>query len=116
VLPATARVRHGGEFAAVLGKGGHARRGGVVVHAARRADGSTGGARVGFIVSKAVGPAVTRNLVKRRLRHLAADRLTGWPPDTDVVVRALPSAADTDYQRLGTDLTDAMTAILRRRT
>src|SRR3954468_21017991 len=30
--------------------------------------------RVGLVVSKAVGPAVTRNLVKRRLRHLVRER------------------------------------------
>lgn len=30
--------------------------------------------QVGFVVSKAVGPAVTRNLVKRRLRHLTRAR------------------------------------------
>jgi ribonuclease P protein component len=48
---------------------------------------------VGFVVSKAVGPAVTRNRVKRRLRHLAADQLTLTPAGTDLVVRALPSAS-----------------------
>ena len=32
-------------------------------------------ARVGFVVSKAVGNAVVRNRVKRRLRHLARERL-----------------------------------------
>ena len=31
--------------------------------------------RVGFVVSRAVGPATTRNLVKRRLRHLSRERL-----------------------------------------
>ena len=47
----------------------------MVVHLlASRPSASAGSAvtpRVGFVVSKAVGPAVTRNLVKRRLRHLA---------------------------------------------
>ena len=33
------------------------------------------GPRVGFVVSKAVGNAVARNRVKRRLRHLARERL-----------------------------------------
>ena len=48
------------------------------------------------MVSKAVGNAVTRNRVKRRLRHLAAASLpqVGFP--VDVVVRALPPAASAD--------------------
>ena len=60
--------------------------------------------RVGFVVSKAVGNAVTRSSVKRRLRHLARERLS-WLPDSAVlVVRALPAAADASYAALGSDL------------
>lgn len=59
---------------------------------------------MGFVVSRKVGNAVTRNRVKRRLRHLARDLAS--PFDTDVVVRALPSAA-SEPQRLGGDLSDA---------
>ncbi len=45
-------------------------------------------------MSKAVGNAVTRNRVKRRLRHLAAAAsLPSTPFRVDVVVRALPAAA-----------------------
>ena len=49
--------------------------------------------RVGFVVGKAVGNAVTRNRVRRRLRHLAAAELSGTPDRVSVVVRALPRAA-----------------------
>jgi RNase P protein component len=48
---------------------------------------------VGFIVSKAVGNAVTRNRVKRRLRHLSRGLLEETPRHTLVVVRALPPAS-----------------------
>lgn len=48
--------------------------------------------RVGFVVSKAVGNAVTRNRVKRRLRHLVAERVHD-PLAALVVVRALPGCA-----------------------
>lgn len=61
-------------------------------------------ARVGFVVSKAVGPAVTRNLVKRRLRHLTRERTVGLPQQGMVVVRALPAAADASYQELAAEL------------
>src|SRR5680860_567976 len=42
--------------------------------------------RVGFVVSKAVGPAVTRNKVSRRLRHLARERTSALPPHGMLVV------------------------------
>ena len=60
--------------------------------------------RVGFVVSRAVGPAVTRNLVKRRLRHLCRDRLHVLPPGSMLVVRALPGAASAGYEELGREL------------
>jgi ribonuclease P protein component len=62
------------------------------------------GPRVGFVVSKAVGPAVTRNLVKRRLRHLARERTSRLPAEGMLVVRALPSAADASYVELAHEL------------
>jgi ribonuclease P protein component len=63
-----------------------------------------GAPRVGFVVSKAVGPAVTRNLVKRRLRHLARARLGVLPAGSMLVVRALPAAASAGYEDLAQEL------------
>jgi ribonuclease P protein component len=63
---------------------------------------------VGFIVSKAVGPAVTRNLVKRRLRHLARERLTSLPGSAVLVVRALPASAAATYADLAADFDSAL--------
>ena len=54
---------------------------------------SRSGPRIGFVVSGAVGNAVTRNRVKRRMRHLAAAHVPGTPGGIDIVVRALPRAA-----------------------
>jgi ribonuclease P protein component len=59
---------------------------------------------VGFVVSKAVGPAVTRTLVKRRLRHLARERTGALPRHGMLVVRALPAAADASYDQLAREL------------
>ncbi|WP_372734309.1 ribonuclease P protein component, partial [Nocardioides sp.] len=47
-------------------------------------------ARAGLVVSKAVGNAVVRTRVKRRLRHQLAARLDRVPLGATVVVRALP--------------------------
>lgn len=59
--------------------------------------------RVGFIVSKSVGNAVTRNLVKRRLRELARMTIAEQPVGSAVVVRALPPAAAASWQQLSKD-------------
>ena len=71
------------------------------------------GPRVGFVVSKAVGNAVTRNHVKRRLRHLARERLSSLPGSGVLVVRALPAAADASYDALGADLDSAFQRLER---
>jgi ribonuclease P protein component len=60
--------------------------------------------RVGFVVSRAVGAAVTRNRVKRRLRHLMRERFAALPPASLVVVRAMPGAAGATYRDLGDEL------------
>jgi ribonuclease P protein component len=63
-----------------------------------------GGPRVGLVVSKAVGPAVTRNKVARRLRHLARERTGRLPLHGMLVVRALPPAAHASYDELAAEL------------
>lgn len=68
-------------------------------------------ARAGFIVSKAVGSAVVRNKVKRRLRHIVRERLSALPPGSMLVVRALPAAADVPYARLAADFDAALAAV-----
>jgi putative membrane protein insertion efficiency factor len=71
-------------------------------------------ARAGFVVPRAVGPAVTRNRVKRRLRHLLATRLDTLPAGARVVVRALPASAAAGYPDLGAAL-DRGLAVARSR-
>lgn len=62
-------------------------------------------ARFGFIVSKAVGDAVTRNTVRRRLKAVCAEALPDVRDGADVVIRALPSAATATYQDLRSEVT-----------
>jgi ribonuclease P protein component len=50
--------------------------------------------RFGVIVSKAVGNAVNRNLVRRRLRALGRGRVDAGGRGEDVVIRVLPGSVD----------------------
>ena len=71
-------------------------------------------ARIGFIVSRAVGTAVVRNRVKRRLRVLARGYLGVLPTGSLLVVRANPPAAAARQADLAADLDLVMNRLLRR--
>ena len=117
MLPASARLRRRDEFTQAIRGGRRAGRGGLVVHlviAQTAEPGNPAPTRAGFIVSKAVGNAVTRNLVVRRLRHLIRDRLPSLPAGSQLVVRALPAAAVRSFDVLGRDLDDALRRVLPR--
>ena len=72
-------------------------------------------ARAGFVVSKAVGNAVVRNSVRRRLRHLVRPLLGDLPGGTMLVVRALPASAGASFATLGSDLEAALASARRPR-
>lgn len=61
-------------------------------------------ARFGFVVTKKVGNAVNRNLVRRRLRAAARELVDGGLEGMDVVVRAHPSSATADWASLRDEL------------
>src|SRR5690554_1066176 len=103
-------MRRPGDFQGAMRGGVRAGRDAIVVHLAP----GDGNAKVGFVVSKAVGNAVTRNLVKRRLRAVVAERLTGLPTGSLVVVRALPPAAQTPFMELGVQFDSALRRISQR--
>jgi ribonuclease P protein component len=125
VLGAAQRLRRRSEFTATVRGGRRGSRGVLVVHLSRPAVGtSTAPARTGeqelppragFVVTRAVGGAVARNRVRRRLRHLVRDRLAGLPASATLVVRALPGAAERGYAQLADDLDGAIAAAQRPR-
>ncbi|WP_156738627.1 ribonuclease P protein component [Occultella aeris] len=102
MLPAQHRMRRGDEFADAIRFGARSGTPRVVVH--YRGSTRAEPARVGFVVSKAVGGAVQRNLVKRRLRAISASRLETFPIGSSVVVRALPPAAAATFPELERDV------------
>jgi ribonuclease P protein component len=115
VLAAAQRLRRSADFAAVVRGGRRAGRGTVVVHLLLDEPAHPAGARAGFVVSKAVGNAVVRNRVRRRLRHLVRPRLAALPDGALVVVRALPAAADASFASLASDLDAALDTARRPR-
>jgi ribonuclease P protein component len=98
------------DFRATVRHGVRVGRSTVVVHAARS---DSADVLVGLVVSKSVGNAVTRNTVKRQLRHLAGSRLADTPAGSRVVLRALPAAASAP-QQLRADLASAWRAAIER--
>ena len=112
MLPAAARMRRRAEFEAVVENGSRAGKPLVSGHLlVRSVDESP---RVGFIVSRRVGPAVVRNKVRRRLRHLARAYLRSLPGGSLLVLRANPRAATARQEDLAAEL-DLVIAVLLRR-
>jgi len=68
--------------------------------------------RVGVIVSRSVGNAVDRNLVRRRFRALGRQFVDAGAHGNDVVVRALPGAAQRSWTTLADDMHTALDAPL----
>lgn len=118
MLPTEHRLRRREDFATAVRRGRRAGRPLLVVHLRsgvmdpHAPEGNAPPPRAGFVVSKAVGGAVVRNKVKRRLRHLVRDRLALLPPGSLVVVRALPGAGDADHAQLARDLDAALQRLL----
>lgn len=112
VLPRANRLRSSSEYEIVVRRGSRATARSLVLHALSRSGG--GPTRVGFVVSRAVGNAATRNLVKRRLRALVAERLSALGDEVSLVVRANPAAAVKSFDDLGRDLDTGMQALARR--
>ena len=97
--------------------GARAARPSVVVHCVDKRERASQPVLIGFVVSKAVGNAVTRNRVKRRMRAVMMD----WLTSTDqvltgklIVVRALPALASAPFDHLHTDVIGAVTTAVRR--
>ncbi|WP_225725710.1 MULTISPECIES: ribonuclease P protein component [unclassified Nocardia] len=127
MLPEPYRLHHRADFSRTVRRGQRIGRRDLVVHvlvhgydgsvgASGREDGPApagplvrvGGPRFGLIVSKAVGSAVVRHRVARRLRHMCARVIPELPAEADVVIRALPGAADAGSDELLRQLRGAL--------
>ncbi len=111
MLPPENRLTRGEDIRQATRKGRRAGSKTLVVHLWVPSEATEGPARAGFVVSKAVGNAVTRNRVKRRLRHLAREQISTLPGSAVLVVRALPASAEASYADLGADLASTVARV-----
>ncbi|OEI68096.1 ribonuclease P protein component [Curtobacterium sp. ER1/6] len=106
------RIVRGDDYRSVVRRGRRSATAHVVVSVVRRSAGAEvppdGPTRFGFIVAKTVGNAVTRNSVRRRLKAIAHGLLTEVPTGHDVVIRALPAAAQATWPTLLGDVSRSL--------
>lgn len=107
VLPAEHRMRRSRDFDRVVRAGTRRGRRCLVVHVLKDDD-AEHRSLAGFVVSRAVGGAVVRNRVKRRMRAVLAQHWDLMPPGGCVVVRALPAAAAAPYAQIEAELTSVL--------
>ena len=108
MLPVEHRLTDSDSFRTAVRRGRRAGSRTLVVHLWVDDQADNAPAAVGFTVGKAVGTAVVRNRVKRRLRHLTREHLPvleALPGRAALVVRALPAAGEASSAELGRDLT-----------
>ncbi len=88
-------LRSSRDFLRVLRRGSRRRHGALVLV---WLPGLPGPPRLGLVVSKGTGNAVTRNRIKRRLRH--AVREVDLEPGTDYVIVARKEVAEVSFDQL----------------
>ena len=110
-LPITQRIRRPAEFRRVLARGNRVSTTHMNVVATSN---NLCCSRIGLSISKRVGPAVRRNLIKRRIHSVFANICTSGGWDFVVIVKPLSSTVSytelyamvhSSFMRLGIEIT-----------
>lgn len=96
MLPASHRLRSNQEFQQVYRRGRSWAHPLLILHVLEQPHGK----KLGISVSKKVGKAHVRNLVRRRVREIARARLPVWCEGFASVVVARPAAANAPFAEL----------------
>ncbi|WPF66160.1 MULTISPECIES: ribonuclease P protein component [unclassified Corynebacterium] len=117
MLPAQHKLTAPSQFRLTMSRGRRAGSRTVVLHVWEGEPDAelshVGGPRFGLVVSKAVGNAVARHRVSRRLRHICLSLAPEMSPYVQVVVRALPAAGEASSVMLERDIRKAWGKIAR---
>ena len=116
MLPAESRMRRRRDFTVAVRRGSRSGRKLLTGHLLVPATGTGEDRppRAGFVVSRAVGIAVVRNRVRRRLRVLVREYMSSLPRGSLLVVRAHPQAATASQADLAAELAVVMSTLVRR--
>jgi len=112
-FPKASRLLKRADFQAVYQQGRKYFSGNVAVFYRERGD--QAGPRVGFTVSKALGGAVDRNRIRRRLRAAVQRRLGQLGRPVDVVLHPRKSVLKMEFSRLDAEIDDLFAVIQRGR-
>jgi ribonuclease P protein component len=93
------RLSRSRDFDAVYRRGRSVSTRFLVLYWFEREDADETGPRLGLAVPKAVGTAVVRNRMKRRLREIFRARLPGLPESQDYVLVVRPGLAEAAESR-----------------
>jgi ribonuclease P protein component len=106
------RLSRSRDFDAVYRQGRSVSTRFLVLYWFAREDGPDGAARLGLAVPKAVGTAVVRNRIKRRLREIFRTRSEELPQNHDYVLVVRPGLAEAAEARGFDWLTERVEEIL----
>ncbi|WP_336660102.1 ribonuclease P protein component [Leucobacter sp. USHLN153] len=105
------RITRGQDYRQIVRAGRRVGGALCITHAVLRSPGEP--ARFGFIISKAVGNAVTRNRVRRRMKAVIESRLHSGVSSVDIVFRALPAVAEATFGELRREMERALDRVER---
>lgn len=115
-FPRSVRLLRHSDFERVYKQGRRHFSASMTVFYLQRSEGSppkaeASGLRVGFTVSRALGGAVQRNRMKRRLREAVRLTLPAETPSVDVVINPKKSLMQTDFEVVVNEVRQAFVVI-----
>lgn len=105
MLPRAHRLTRADDYRRVIRRGRRTVSSSVVCY---RLDAESERALFGVVVSKQVGGAVVRNLVRRRLQAICAESAGRARGGQLIVLRALPGSRDASWDTLRSEVADVL--------
>jgi ribonuclease P protein component len=110
-FPRTARLLRHADFRRVYEQGRRHFSASLTAFYVTRQEPDIKGPRIGFTVSKALGGAVDRNRMKRRLREATREAWNGFSATVDIVVNPKKTVLTADYATLVEEISKALAVI-----